>query len=227
MFIEVLSLVVEDPKVGFTYSIDKLLEVPSACPYCGAANQRFPVTCYCMPDNPNCLESIFYCDHCKKFFRVSYYGIDDCQKYLIANIYNDKHLEYFSESIKSLSPKFVRSFSQSEKAEIAGLDMVVGPGYRKALEFLIKDFAVMKNPQDEEKIYHMNLSAAINQYIDHSKIKSLAKSATWLGNDHTHSVQKHEDYDLHDLKRFIIAVAKYIDLELTVEEADALLQSKK
>ena len=44
--------------------------------------------------------------------------------------------------IATLSPSFAKIAAQAQTAEASGLDEVAGPGYRKALEFLIKDYAI-------------------------------------------------------------------------------------
>lgn len=48
--------------------------------------------------------------------------------------------EQFDREIEELSPNFVKIYTQTKIAEEMGLDLICGPGYRKALEFLIKDF---------------------------------------------------------------------------------------
>jgi hypothetical protein len=47
-----------------------------------------------------------------------------------------------SETITKVSPDFCSIYAQAYKAEQYGLVLVAGPGYRKALEFLIKDYII-------------------------------------------------------------------------------------
>jgi len=177
---------------------------------------------------------LYFCNGCNDFFRASYFH--SCYTVITANdviplflnkIYGSVHEETFSQALSSLSPQFVKIFHEAEIAEQSHLLAIAGPGYRKALEQLVKDFAIHIHPEDGEKIYKIQLGQVINKYVNHPKIQALSKGASWLGNDQTHTAQKHKSYTLDDLKRFIIAVAKYIDLELTVEEAQALLESPK
>jgi hypothetical protein len=58
----------------------------------------------------------------------------------------------FSEQITSVSTDFVRIFNQAQHAEELSLSDIAGPGYRKALEFLIKDYATLRNPDASEDI---------------------------------------------------------------------------
>lgn len=57
----------------------------------------------------------------------------------------------FSQEIKDLSPNFVKIYHQAEQAENTGLSDICGLGYRKALEFLVKDYAIAFNPTETGK----------------------------------------------------------------------------
>jgi hypothetical protein len=43
----------------------------------------------------------------------------------------------FSKIIEDISEKFSKIYNQAQNAEISNLDEIAGPGYGKALEFLI------------------------------------------------------------------------------------------
>lgn len=58
----------------------------------------------------------------------------------------------FDAKLKKVSPQFVKVYNQALKAEEFSLDEIAGLGYRKALEFLIKDFAIYNNPEKAEWI---------------------------------------------------------------------------
>lgn len=128
------------------------------------------------------------------------------------------HAEPFSAGISSLSPTFVNTYNQAQFAESQGLTEICGMGYRRALEFLVKDYLIHLAPDQEESIKAELLGASIKR-IHNNHIKVLAERSTWIGNDETHYVRKHESFDYTDMKRFIIAMVRYIDSELTFEEA--------
>jgi hypothetical protein len=92
----------------------------------------------------------------------------------------------FAPEITNLSPNFVSIFTQAEAAEQAGLVEVAGPGFRKAFEFLIKDFAITKVPADAEKIKAQQLVPVVTTYLDGDKLPIVSQRAAWLGNDETH-----------------------------------------
>lgn len=130
--------------------------------------------------------------------------------------------EKFSEILAKLSPNFVEIYNQAKQAETLSLNHIAGMGYRKSLEFLIKDYAIHFHPDKEDEIKAMFLSACINAYIDSPKIKALAERSVWLGNDETHYVRKHPDLNVDDMKRFIKACYNYIESELTLEEVESI-----
>ena len=51
-----------------------------------------------------------------------------------------------SERVSALSPDFVRISNQANEADTHSLNEITGIGYRKALEFLIKDYCIHKKP---------------------------------------------------------------------------------
>ena len=126
--------------------------------------------------------------------------------------------EPFSDALSALSPTFVNTYNQAQFAEAQGLTEICGIGYRRALEFLVKDYLIHLSPDEEDTIKAEFLGASIKR-INNDRIKVLAERSTWIGNDETHYVRKHEDFDYTDMKRFIIAMVRYIESELSFEEA--------
>ncbi len=184
-----------------------------------------------VPDNSiftSLLYVICFCHKCHKIFICTYsrnnlYEYDD---YLDFSHLQDispqipKPLS-FSPEICKLSPNFVETYNQSNEAECNSMTQICGLGYRKALEFLVKDYLCHKFPNQSENIKNEFLSSSIKR-IDDVRIKTLAERATWIGNDETHYTKIHENLNLDDMKRFIKAMLNYIESELAFEEADAI-----
>jgi hypothetical protein len=120
--------------------------------------------------------------------------------------------------VAAVSPNFVRTYNQALAAEVHSLEQLAGIGLRKALEFLIKDFAIREYPGDAEQIKSKPLSACISEYLDDSNVKRCATRATWLGNDETHYVRKWEDKDIEDLKILIRLTLNWLDNVLLTEK---------
>ena len=119
----------------------------------------------------------------------------------------------FDLVVNELSPNFVRIYTQSSAAEGYGLDDIAGPGFRKALEFLVKDYAIQLNPGHEEEIKRMQLAAVIAKFLPGDKLMIVSSRAAWLGNDETHYERRWVDKDLQDLKKLISASVHFIAME--------------
>jgi len=177
---------------------------------------------------------MFECPACNKGF-ITHYNYTNERKIKNNISYNMLKLvnsypkvpesHQFDENIKKLSSNFCEIFNQAYVAEQMNLNEIAGIGYRKALEFLIKDYCIDKNKEQEEKIKKEPLSQVITNYILSDKIKNLAKASIWIGNDETHYVRKYEDKDIKDLKRFISATVAYITYELIADSAQEFVNN--
>lgn len=164
---------------------------------------------------------------CSSLFFVEYTDMNDNPfdrelDYQITKYYPQSLTEAsFPEEIDILSPSFVKIYTQALHAESEGLDLICGVGFRKSVEYLIKDYAVSITPDDEGKIKAMPLQQCITKFINHSTIKEMSKRAVWLGNDETHVVKKWEDRDLQDLKRLIDLIVHFISMEILANQYEA------
>ena len=129
----------------------------------------------------------------------------------------------FSEDIKAKYPRFCSVYNEALLAEHNRLNEICGMGYRKALEILIKDYAIEKDPDKEEEIKKAFLANCINSYIKSDKIQALSKASAWIGNDETHYEKRHIEYSIQELKLFIDAVVATIETDIAYEKATALL----
>lgn len=122
----------------------------------------------------------------------------------------------FSDIINSISPEFSKIYNQAFHAEQMQLDHICGVGYRKALEFLIKDYLISKETDENvvENIKKKFLSNCIQENVQNENIKNVAKRALWLGNDETHYVRKWEDKDVQYLKKLIDLTVRWIENEM-------------
>ncbi len=207
------------------------------CPRCGSGLLPLELAAVVFtpknnnPDDLTVATILNYCPICEKCFISTYIAEEipnrEELKYKTVELVYSEPIKKipktdFSKYINQFSPKFVEIYNQTEQAEQTGLNELAGMGYRKALEFIVKDFAIKLNPDKKSDIESMLLSQYINTYINNPKIKTLAEKSAWLGNDETHYIKKHSDRDVSDLKNFINACVSYIDMELTVEDAGSI-----
>jgi len=204
-----------------------VIEKPDMCPLCHNGIDPIAISAFCNNKKWNkddCLQVVYRCTkkECRNIF-ISYYSAKDygCGsfEYKHSKPINKKE-QNFTDVIKGLSPNFCLIYNQSHSAEQDGLAEICGVGYRKALEFLVKDYLIKKNPEKEEEVKAKLLGSCISEYITSENIKKIARRAVWLGNDETHYVRKWEGKDLHDLKRLIDITIYWMEAEKLTEEAE-------
>jgi hypothetical protein len=97
------------------------------------------------------------------------------------------HPRVFSSVIHTISPSFETIYNEALIAQKHGLLNICGGGYRKALEFLVYDYVIYKNPTESEAIKKMGqLANVVETYIDDKNLKTHLMAAAWLGNDTIH-----------------------------------------
>lgn len=160
------------------------------------------------------------CPKCQKVFMQLW--IYESDEYLIFPKQGARRV--FDECIKNLSPNFEKTFNQSIIAESHSLDEIAGMGYRKSLEYLIKDYLVSLHPDKEQEIKQLLLGRCIDRYVTNTKIKAMAKRAAWIGNDETHYEKRWLDKDINDLKMLIDLTVYWITFEIKTEEYNRIMQ---
>lgn len=210
-------------------------EEPLECPLCHVAIKPQPILGCHSTYSPSygqghlVVHILFLCPHCQRVFLAQYAAAmrgDTLSTYALNSLSPSLPAKQtFSASIRDISPMFAETFSQSARAESEGLTEIAGCGYRKSVEYLVKDYLCHKFPDQREEIKDEFLGKAILRIEDH-RIKILAERAVWIGNDETHYVKKHEALDIANMKRFITAMLHYIDAELALEEALSIDPSK-
>jgi hypothetical protein len=211
--------------------IDKL---PDHCPLCHyGIKALFLNLAHLIKGVDGQLELVFRCprEECQSLFitRYRYSIFPGADFYAYHGSLPFKHRDVsFSDSVRKISPDFCQIANESQRAEAEGWKLVAGPGYRKALEFLIKDYLCRLHPREEENIKAMQLAPCIAKYVANDRIKATAARAVWLGNDETHYVRKWEDKDLEDLKKLIQLTVHWIEMEeLTDGAIKQMPQGKK
>ncbi|SRR6266404_1935703 len=194
------------------FNIDR---TPDHCPICHHGIEPKDAKNDCLVSD-DIMERVLRCpcSECGHFFVARYgrytpaqYNLKKCIPFNIADA-------ACPDEIKTLSPNFYDIYNQATKAEKSEWYLVAGPGYRKALEFLVKDYAIQLQPDAKEHIKKIELGPCIQQYMKNEMVRETAKRATWLGNDETHYSRKWEDKDLKDLKNLLALVITTIHGEL-------------
>jgi hypothetical protein len=202
-------------------------EYPSRCPICDVVGQpNFVAAVGRIEGGQPKVYAGFRCpaSNCRGLYVAVYaiMGLKSAGLYLsrISRIASFREIESptFPAHVRSVSPSACEIYRQADIAEANGLNLVIGPAYRKALEFLIKDFVIKQKFADDQvkqqDVRKKFLGNVIADEIDETVIKECAKRATWLGNDETHYTRKWEDKDVNDLKALIKITMSFIDMSL-------------
>jgi hypothetical protein len=115
---------------------------------------------------------------------------------------------------------------QSLVAENSGLDELAGMGYRKAIEYLVKDWAIQNHPDEKDKSEALWLGQVISKYYD-GDLKEILERATWLGNDQAHYNKLFEEFDINVLKELIALIMVELDRQYKKKHYIAMIQSRK
>jgi hypothetical protein len=187
---------------------------PEECPICHRFSQ--PIDYGIGFAHGDRVERFFRCprEECDRTFIARYakrasgvFALTECVPHEAEN-------EAFGEIIQKVSTKFCEIYEQSSTAEQQSLLLICGPGYRKAFEFLVKDYICGILPAEEaDAIKKTPLAKCIKDHITNPKIVAVASRATWLGNDETHYLRTWEDKDLSDLKKLIELTVLWIEME--------------
>ncbi|QBJ64483.1 DUF4145 domain-containing protein [Pseudoalteromonas sp. DL-6] len=208
---------------GITVDIDR---APDKCPICNQAQLPANIFAKLTGDIENRktkLELVMECMNlsCARFYISRYskthgtYNHNFKFDHSIPNVFNAPNI---GQEIVNTSESFEKIFTQASEAESKQLDELAGIGYRKALEYLIKDYCISIKPDKEEDIKSNQLSRVINNYVTDENLKNCANRAVWLGNDETHYVRKWENHDLKDLKILIQLTCTWIQSSILTKK---------
>ncbi len=214
MAIQISAILFSNPQTKESVYFDKF---PHQCPFC--QNSMTARTYQAFLKKEGFLEITYVCpnENCGRVFLSQYKKYHTIYEYVSSTTGTILSRE-FSENIYNLTPSFVEIYNQALYAESINLSHISGIGYRKALEFLIKDYLIMKFPEKEVLIKKKFLGNCIKEDIDNTNLKEIAERAAWLGNDEAHYVRKWLEKDVNDLKRLIDVALHWIEMEILTEQ---------
>ena len=211
-----------------------LIDEPSECPCCKHFIKPTILHKEAIDysDDSFSLYVVYLCTHCYEPFICKFVNFIKDSAFSTNSLYSSCNLssiepryfekKIFENYISELSPSFVKIYNQTLEAEHYNLDEIAGIGYRKALEFLIKDFLIKHEHIDESKVKSTALGCCIDTMISNPQLKTASSRATWLGNDQTHYEQKYTDKDIDDLKRLIDLSVHWISMIYLTDEANLI-----
>ncbi|ANU13496.1 hypothetical protein B481_2033 [Planococcus halocryophilus Or1] len=221
------DIVLKSDSSRITFEIDK----PNVCPICKQSGDHS-----LLGKNINQEDYVvsitLECTMCYEIFFAKYDVVTPREKFshfnnpvqvVLKETFPLQKVEsHLPEEMKDLFPDFEEIYVQALSAESNGLHLITGIAFRKSLEYLVKLYLITKSPSDEEEIRNEFLGKSIKR-IEYPIIQKLATAATWLGNDEGHFTRKHLNYDVSDMKRFILSLSHLIVAEKVAEDAAELV----
>jgi len=208
---------------GSTIQVDAY---PDTCPVCHTSVQPVFLLARTLSDPPafSTVDVVFQCTKptCRSIIIGRYKGNNySSAPFVLASVMPETPQgSAFNAEIETISPTFVEVYNQAMAAEAMNLDQLVGMGLRKALEFLVKDFAISLAATDEEKakIKKKQLGPCIEDHIKDVPVRKAAKRATWLGNDETHYERRWVDQDITDLKNLVRLTVNAVESAILMQQ---------
>ncbi|OTN76750.1 hypothetical protein A5886_001829 [Enterococcus sp. 8G7_MSG3316] len=236
MISETLSYYDFDEKHHSTYDVD--LEEPRICYHCNHTGEQIFVSGMVFSEaNENedavCFFNCYYCQKTSIHFmsfknRNNYSWLETDSVLPKAKLIENQITQ--SNAVLEKFPEFFNIYNQSQKAQDEKLDQIAGMGFRKALEFLVTDFLLSYPPDGVVEEWLKNPKTSLSNKIEkleNQRIKKLSKAISFLGNDETHYTRRHPEHDVESIKMFIKALLSDVENEMTLLEAEKLLNKGK
>jgi hypothetical protein len=207
-------------EIAVSYNVDGTghttkVTIPDDCPTCGRL-VVFPFNGASLAKTTGELQTVHHCPNkaCGSYM-ICYHTSVATGVWKLKKTEPPKFaLVALPDFVQEISSSFVSIFMEAVEAKERGLNQIAGPGFRKAFEFLIKDYAKTKaKPEEFEDIEKLQANPVVNKYIPDSRVQAVAKRALWVGNDETHYLRKWEDRDVNDLTTLIKLTIEWIDIE--------------
>lgn len=198
----------------FYFKLDK----PMLCPICGAYvdSTRVDAKLFSRDVEPSYGIVQYRCTHCTKTYLVAY-ELNSAERssrfrFFLPHLSN----EYENEIISNFSLDFIRYYNQALRSELAGDTEIAAIGYRTAIEFLIKDYAINELGKPREEVVQKKLMSAISEYMGERDLIATADVVRILGNDYTHYERRHPEHDLTLLKQYLEIFIKLVEMRYLI-----------
>lgn len=202
-----------DKNSGFDFALSK----PMVCPHCDAYEDGQKLQSALLPVGQGHFYGFisYSCTCCCKRYVVAY-NIDTASKSAkYVTTFPQGTLSYQSDRLGALSPQFIDIYNQSLRAAQIGDFDLAAIGFRKALECLVKDYAIKELHEEKELVAQKKLHKAISDYLDSSLI-STADVVRILGNDYAHYERRYDEHDFEVLKEYMEIFIHLVETKLMI-----------
>ena len=180
--------------------------------------------------------SMYVCPHCHRGFVVVHKmvvsggceGAGECvvREESQAAYPHIVKLSDMDDVVYSVSPKFYDVYQQCLTAKANGLYDLYGMGFRKAVEYLVTDFAIKMRPEENDKIRDMSLHNRIMRYISDDDVRKTLLACKLLGNNEVHYDNSNTSDDMILFEKLIGDVIRYIGRALRQVRVEEINKTK-
>ena len=203
-----------------------LKKIPSIkCPYCG--KEIIPILMGVFDLKGQSCTIGAYCTKCDMAGQISTKNYTDPNAEWTVKKADGRPRRFFKDPIIKISEKFCSIYNEALYADILNLRDICGVGYRKALEFLIKDYCISLHPERKQTIIKDDLGKCIAENIDNPTIKEVASRAAWLGNDESHYEKRWTEKNFRDLDHIITLLCDAIEQDEKIKKLLAEMPEQK
>ena len=201
---------------------------PATCPHCGTGTDAVSTAreIFAYSGSSNLLLSAAKCTSCHRTFffaNLRESGNSDAE---VVCMYPDKNIVYENDTLKKVSPRFIRMYNQALYAEKNGDTELAAIGYCTALTTLIKDYAIGVLGKPAEEVASRNLYQVIGDYLLQKELINTPDLIRILGDDYVHYNDRYPTRDLVILKGYMEIFLKQIEMQLLIRSAaDVTLKS--
>lgn len=189
---------------------------PATCPHCGVAISPQVVSWTALRSNKTLY--FFFClkcpdPDCGQNIHCVYSQIPDIRALKLLVMSPNFSTRKFDKHIEDLSPRFVQMYKEAFTSEQNGHLNLASIGYRSAVEFLVKDYAInyLKTPEGE--VISKNFEKSIKTYLPEARMSQSADVVRIMGNDKTHYNQI-LDLDFSVLKEYLEILIHFVSINI-------------
>lgn len=200
--------------------VEKFYNVPKVneCPHCHKGIAPYVLSITETDLETRTFAIMAQCPRCSRYFAMAYklpFGTKVAEP--IEYVYTNKKINNeLPIELNNISKRFIEMYNQSLIAEQNNLDKIAGMGFKKSIDFLIKDYLINFRKKEENKILSLSLEDEIEE-IEDSKIKNLVLSYKWLNYcDFCNSDFDKED--IEEMKKFINIFSKFFIYNASIEK---------
>ena len=174
------------------------MKFPEKCPYCGkdvSENSEHPKSFKSAAGQIYC-SSVSFCHHCKNpifLLKKEVIRADDALRRtdfeLIGYLPITPNVTY-PQRLKKISPDAYKIYKQTCEAKEHGLDVLLHPGLRIALEHLVWDYLIKIKKRTEDELKKCDLAERLKLLELGDEVDVCADIIRYIGNDDIHVIKK-------------------------------------